>query len=284
MMLTRMIKKATVAAILAPLLVVSAQAQVTGEPLVLDDQLLQSIQSTVRSSAPPTLDQLANPNSDFYQERGTFTVDGARIALIENAARGVGIRGGYATEATRINDLLLSNYRTALERRYNFQPMMLQDGFVVPPSITRIRQVRQLSGPNFLYLTNGSYEIVRPARLTTITPSWLDWLQLPIRDVRPPDNIALEGAEEQAIWRRSVEDGWDTGVTEARMAFSTALATLHRDFHGMRLFFELAQSGAVSVPRVDVSNRDWRVDESGQRAFEGETTIEIVVNSEFRER
>lgn len=283
-MITRMIKTATVAAFMAPLMIASAQAQQTGEPLVLDDPLLQSIQSTVRNSAPPSLDELRNPNSDFYTERGTFTVGGARITLIENAARGVGIRGGYAAEATRINDLLLSNYRTALERRYNFAPLMLQNGYIVPPSITRIRQVRQLSGPNFLYLTNGSYEIVRPARLTTITPSWLDWLQLPIRDVRPPDNIALEGAEEQAIWRRSVEDGWDTGVREARMAFSTSLATLHRDYNGMRLYMELARQGAVSVPRVDVSNRAWRVDANGQRAFEGETSIEITVNSQFVRR
>lgn len=281
---THNFKTVTIAAILAPFLALPVAAQQTGEPLVLDDPLLESIQSNVRNSAPPSLDELRNPNSDFYTERGTFTVDGARTTIIENAARGVGIRGGYAAEATRINDLLLSSYRSALERRYNFEPLMLQNGYIVPPSITRIRQVRQLSGPNFLYLTNGSYEIVRPARLTTITPSWLDWLQLPIRDVRPPDNIELEGAEEQSIWRRSVENGWDTGVREARMAFTTALATLHRDYHGMRLYHQLARQGAVSVPRVDVSNRSWRVTDGGTRAFEGETTIEITVNSQFRRR
>lgn len=278
------LKIATAVSLLVPILVGQAVAQQTGSPLIIDDPLLQSIESEVRGSATPTLDELRNPNSNFYEERGTFTVGAARVQIIENAARGVGIRGGYAATATQINDLLLGQYRSALDRRYNFRPLMLQNGFVVPPSITRVRNVRQLSGPDFLLLTNGSYEIVRAARLTTVTPSWLDWLSLPIRGVRPPDNIELEGNQEAAIWRRAVEEGWAQGIREAHLDFSTRLATLHRDYHGMRTYHELARAGAVSIPRVDVSSRQWRVTEDGQRAFEGETTLRITVNSSFRRR
>lgn len=281
-MLTRTLRHATAMLLSASLLSMPATAQQVGEPLLLSDPLLDQIQSEVRSAPLPSLADLANPDSTFYSERGTFTVDGARVSLIENAARGVGIRGGYAAEATRINDQLLARYRGALDASYNFAPLMLQSGYVVPPAVTRVSAVSQLSGPNYLYLTNGSYEIVRAARLTTLTPSWLDWLSLPIRDVRPPDSLSLEGADERAIWRRSVEDGWETGVREARMTFSTALATLHRDYNGMRLFHELARVGAVSLPAVDVRAQRWRVTEDGQRAFEGETTLEIVVNSRFR--
>lgn len=283
-MTPRKIRLATAFCILVPMMGMTASAQQVGEPLVLDDPLLQALQDEVRSAAPPSLDQLANPDSDFYKERGTFTVDGVRVSLIENAARGVGIRGGYAAEATRINDVLMQNYRRALDSRYNFRPLLLQNGYVVPPAVTRIRNVRQLSGPNYLYLTNGSFEIVREARLTTIAPSWLDYLSLPIRDVRPPDSITMESPDERAIWRRSVTDGWDEGVREARMAFSTALATLHRDYHGMVLYHQLARQGAVSVPTVDISNRAWRVTDDGRRAFEGETSVEITVNSQFRRR
>lgn len=281
-MAPRILRQATAVALLAPMLMMQAHAQQVGEPLVLSDPLLQQIQDEVRNAAPPSLEELANPGSDFYTERGTFTVDGARVSLIENAARGVGIRGGYAAEATRINDLLLTQYRGVLSARYNFAPLMLQNGYVVPPAITSIRNVSQLSGPNYLYLTTGSYEIVRPARLTTLTPTWLDWLSLPIRDVRPPDNLSLEGTDEEAIWRRSVEDGWEAGVREARMAFSVALATLHRDYYGMVLYHDLARQGAVSVPVVDIRSQSWRVTEDGTRAFEGETTLEITVASQFR--
>ena len=132
------------------------------------------------------LNELANPNSDFYQDRAVFTVNGARAEVIESAARGVGIRGGYAEEARRINNSLMQRYRTRLSAAFDFAPLMLNDGYVVPPVITEIRQVRELSGPNYLYLSSGSYEIVREPRLTTITPTWMDWLLLPIREVRPP--------------------------------------------------------------------------------------------------
>lgn len=276
--------RATILVLMAPMLATQAPAQQVGEPLVVSDPLLQQLNDEVRSAEPPSLAELSNPDSDFYRERGTFTVDGVRVSLIENAARGVGIRGGYAAEATRINDLLLARYRAALDRRYDFRPLMLQQGYVVPPAITRISNVRQLSGPNYLYLTNGSYEIVRQARLTTLTPTWIDWLMLPIRDVRPPDNLSLDSPEERAIWRRAVADGWEAGVREARMTFTTALATLHRDYHGMILFAALARAGAVSVPQVDIRSRAWRVTDDGRRAFEGETTLEIVVDSRFRRR
>ncbi len=42
-----------------------------------------------------SLTELANPDSKFYKEQGTFRVNGARKRVIEAAARGVGIRGGF---------------------------------------------------------------------------------------------------------------------------------------------------------------------------------------------
>lgn len=260
-----------------------ASAQQVGQPLVLDQLYLEDT-GPAATSGSALLRQLEDPNSGFYASRGTFTVSGARSQVIQSAARGVGIRGGYYEEARRINDLLMTTYRNNLSAHYNFAPLMLQSGYVVPPAITEVRQVRELSGPNFLYLTNGSYEIVRKARLTTMTPTWMDWLLLPLREVRPPENLTMENNEERALWRRSVREGWETGVREARAAFSTALATLNRDYYGMRLFHQLARQGAVSIPQVDVSSRRWRVTEDGQRAFEGETTITIQVNSRFRRR
>lgn len=230
------------------------------------------------------LNDLANPNSSFYRDRAVFTVTGARAQVIESAARGVGIRGGYAEEAQRINNLLMQRYRSRLNASFNFRPLMLNSGYVVPPVITEIRQVTELSGPNFLYLTNGSFEIVREPRLTTITPTWMDWLLLPIREVRPPENIELQNGDEERLWSASVRDGWSTGTREARLTFATAMATLNRDYVGMQRYRDFAAQGIVSVPTVDVRNIPWRVDENGRRAFEGETIIEVRVGSQFRTR
>lgn len=230
------------------------------------------------------LNELANPQSGFYQDRGVFTVAGPRAQVIESAARGVGIRGGFAQEAQRINDLLMQRYRGRLNAAFNFQPLMLNGGYVVPPVITEIERVRELSGPNYLYLSNSSYEIVREPRLTTITPTWMDWLLLPIREVRPPENIRLDGVDEERLWSSSVRDGWETGIREARLTFATAMATLNRDHAGMQRYHDFAQRGIVSVPEVNVRNIPWRIDENGRRAFEGETVIEVRVGSQFRNR
>lgn len=290
---------AALAAALSPALPPGpALAQQVGAPMTASD--LAGITSTpaVPAEEPPdalveiieretgtaSLDELADPDSDFYRKRGTFSVGGARAQVIQAAARGVGFRGGFAHEAERINKLLMSRYRGRIERTYTFRPLMLQNGYVVPPVITAIEDVVELSGPNFLYLSNGAFEIVRQPRLTTRTPSWMDWLLLPVRDASPPRDIELEGAGEKNLWRRTVLEAWTEGVEDARAAFTVALATLHRDYQGMRLYRALAAMGAVSVPRVDVRSRGWRVTEDGQRAFEGETTLEIVVGPEFQRR
>lgn len=230
------------------------------------------------------LDELANPNSSFYRDRAVFSVTGARAQVIESAGRGVGIRGGFATEAQRINDLLMQRYRRRLEASFDFRPLMLNSGFVVPPVITEIRNVQELSGPNFLYVAEGSYEIVREPRLTTVTPTWMDWLLLPIREVRPPENITLDNGDEERLWSASVRDGWDTGIREARLTFTTAMATINRDYRGMQRFHDFARRGILSVPTVDVRRIPWRVDEEGRRAFQGETTLEIQVGAQFRRR
>lgn len=263
--------------------------------MVLGLALLTNTQTANAQQPPPTtleaeiadvigLNELANPNSSFYRNRAVFSVTGARAQVIESAARGVGIRGGYADEAQRINSLMMRRYRSRLNAAFNFRPLMLNRGYVVPPVITEIRNVRELSGPNFLYLTSGSYKIAREPRLTTVTPTWMDWVLLPIRAVRPPENITLENADEKRLWSASVRDGWATGQREARLTFTTAFATLNRDYRGMQRFHKLARKGVLSIPTVDIRNIPWRVDENGRRAFEGEVTIEIKVGSQFRRR
>lgn len=253
-------------------------------PVFPDGEPPAELQAILATREAATLDDLADPRSDFYRRRAIFRVPGARAQVIEAAARGVGIRGGYAFEAERINKLLLGPYRGALDTSFPFDPLMLQAGFVVPPVISQVDDVRELSGPDFLYLSVGAYEIVRQPRLTTKTPSWMDYLLLPIRAVRPPRAVLLENGAEEAVWRAAVEDAWATGVREARMTFTTKLATLSRDYQGMRLYHFLAAEGALQLPRIDVERVPYRVTPDGQRAFEDETTIEIVVGPEFRRR
>lgn len=227
------------------------------------------------------LNEITNPDSDFYRNRGTFTSSSAENRLIEQAARGVGVRAGFAAEANRINEIMMSRWRSVMTRKYQFRSLMLQNGYVVPPVITRITNVRELPTSRYLYNAAVSYEIVKEPRLTTLPPSWMDYVLLPIRDVRPPSNISLDTAAEKRIWSNAAEGGWDTGVREARRAFIEAFNVLERDYQGMRLYHAMAKSGHVSIPRVNISRQAVRIDDNGRRRFENESVVQLVAGSQF---
>lgn len=227
---------------------------------------------------------IVNPDSRFYQNNGTFAASGARRTLIENAARGVGIRAGFAAEAEQINAIVMQKWRRILDQHYNFRPLLMQNGVVVPPVITRIQGVRELPSSRLLYSAQVQYEIVKEPRLSTLPPSWMDYALLPIRDVRPPTNISFENNAEKDLWRTAARAGWDEGVREARLAFVDAFNVLARDYAGMQLFHQLAGSGFVSVPRVDISRQATRIDENGRRAFVNEQAVRLVAGSRFRLR
>lgn len=240
----------------------------------------------VANAPMPTfeLNEITNPDSDFYQSRGTFTSSNAQNRLIEQSARGVGVRAGFAAEANRINEIIMGRWRSVMDNKFNFRTLLLQNGHVVPPVITRIEGVRELPSSRYLYNAAVSYEIVKEPRLTTLPPSWMDYVLLPVRDVRPPTNIELDGASEKRIWANAAEGGWETGVREARRAFIEAFNVLERDYKGMRLYHAMAQSGHVSIPRVNISAQRVRIDDNGRRRFENETVVQLVAGSEFRLR
>jgi len=80
-----------------------------------------------------------------------------RRRLIENAARGVGIRAGFSDEARRINAVMIQNWRAIMEREFNFEQLALRGGDVIPPVITRIIGSRELPSSRYLYSARASY-------------------------------------------------------------------------------------------------------------------------------
>ena len=240
----------------------------------------------VLAQTAPSLEELQNPNSDFYRDRQTFVPTGAREQALASAARGVGVRGGFRFEAERINAQLEGNRstRSALDRQLNYAPLMMQRGYVVPPVITEIRNVEELNGERFLYLTSGSFEIVRDARLATLPPHWRDYLILPLQDPRPPQRLTAETNAERRLWAQEVESGYQRGITEAREAFRLGLNLATRDLRGMQRYHELQRQGIVSLPRIDISQVPVRVTEDGKRAFVGETSIRMIVEPKFVRR
>lgn len=229
------------------------------------------------------MNDITNPDSQFYRNLGSFS-SSSQNALIEKSARGVGIRAGFAAEADNLNRIMMTRFRRAMDRAYNFEPLMLQNGNVVPPVVTKIEGVRELPNSRYLYSAQVQYEIVKEPRLVTIPPSWMDYALLPVRSVRPPTGIKLKSTAEKAVWADAAEGGWEEGVREARRAFIDAMNILDRDHDGMRFYHEMARNGWVSIPQVDIASQRTRIDENGRRAFVNEQVVRLVAGSHFRLR
>ncbi len=225
--------------------------------------------------------EILNPDSAFYKKTQSFVPSDPKLKAIYNAARGVGIRAGFADEADRINKILRSRYRAQLTSRFDFRKLMIEK-YVIPPVITEIRNVREHSGSDLLYLTDGAYEIVKDARLSFEPPKWEEYLILPIQPPAAPRGLSVETQEEKDIWREGAKTGWYAGIVEARRGFVTGWNILNRDFGGMRRYHKLAQQGIVSLPDVKTVAKRWSVSDNGTRAYKGETTIKLAVSPRFR--
>jgi hypothetical protein len=227
--------------------------------------------------------EILNPDSAFYRKTQSFVPSDPKLKAIYNAARGVGIRAGFADEADRINKVVRSRYRAPLTSRFDFRKLMIEK-YVIPPVITEIRNVREHSGSDLLYLTDGAFEIVKDARLSFEPPKWEEYLILPIQPPAAPRGLSVETPEEKDIWREGAKTGWYAGIVEARRGFVTGWNILNRDFGGMRRYHKLAQQGVVSLPDVKTVARRWSVSDNGTRAYKGETTIKLAVSPRFRVR
>lgn len=228
-----------------------------------------------------SLDAVSNPKSEFYKSRGMFMDEGdLRNNALKDAAKGVGVRAGFAYEAVLINRMLEGKYRRILDARFPFFYLMLANGKIVPPVITEVKNQQERSGDNFLYLNIGSYEIVTPARLSLKEPGWRDYLSLPVNDPRPPEGVEATGAAEQTVWKRNVEIGWAEGRREARRTLTAGLNRLIRDYTGMQRYHSLAKKGAITIPSVTATRAKKRVE--GNRLFVGEERLEIRVSAKFK--
>lgn len=249
----------------------------------LEDETSSFVLGTVNAPASGvSYNDIVNPNSSFFRKTQSFVPSDPKLRVIYDAARGVGIRAGYADEADRINDIVKRRYTQLLNSRYDFRRVMIQQ-YVIPPVITRINNIQEASG-QLLYFSNSSFEIVKDARLSMNPPKWQEYLVLPVQPIAAPQGLSVETAEEEKAWREGASTGWYAGITEARRGFVTGWNIMNRDFGGMLRYHDLAKQGVVSLPNLQTEVSRWRVTEGGTRAHSGERTLRLQVAPKFRQR
>lgn len=207
--------------------------------------------------------------------------DKARVDLVGKAARGAGIRAGFAEEMDRITAVLADpELRAELDRRWDFTEVV--SGDIVPPVIAEAHDITETTGDRRLILTLGSFEILRPARLSTRPPNWRDYLIVEAYSAPAPAAVAPHNAAEQTAWDGEYGPAKEIGIREARATFAENVNRLDRDLSGMQRYHELAARGALSLPVVSAKTTKLRISDQGRRADIGERIVELRVTPSFK--
>ncbi len=170
----------------------------------------------------------------------------------EEALRDVGLtigaQTGLAAEAKKINRAHAKEEKK-LDHIFNFQGLLLADN-VLPPVLTLAKNALNTS-EHTLYIVGCIYRIKYQARFVTTPPNWRDYLWMHYNIPKlPPVAFLPKNKEEQIIWKKAVEEGWNKGVLQAQLINQFNLARLKSDYDGMILYRKLLAQGMVSKPYV----------------------------------
>jgi defect-in-organelle-trafficking protein DotC len=179
------------------------------------------------------------------------TVAQLRPEAIREAAFVVGTQAGVKWRYAQIVDLLRSREHT-LDTVFDFTPLLLNGGRVLPPVIVSAEQAFRVDSPVSATSSDATYTILIPARLISAPPNWRSYLlrEDPVIDTVHAAVLPWD-SDEREIWRTAVLSGWKQGLRHADRVFEAGLNRLARDYRGMLRFKLLAQQGMVSVPELN---------------------------------
>lgn len=218
--------------------------------IILLMALLTACASKNKPIDPTNLAQLENLTaSDNPSGEPFLNTTGIRTKALQDTALSIGARGGLAWASQHIN-VRLEKDKWNLETIYNFNAMMLSHG-VLPPVLVQGDNSLNLSDPDTIRIADKTYKIIAQARFATTPPNWREYLWMSYEKPEVPHKFMLpRNGEEQKIWKKSIDTGWDKGIQQAFSIFQQSLARLKRDYQGMILYRKLLQENMVSPPYV----------------------------------
>ncbi len=172
-----------------------------------------------------------------------------RSQNLRDTALSLGARGGLASRAAQINQVLLK-HESMLYRLFNFNAMLL-DKNVLPPVLTDARNTLALGGTDTIRIADRTFQIIEQAKFVTAVPVWRDYLWMSYAPPETPDKSLLpKNREEQIVWKKFIEDGWRAGIQQAEIIFKENIARLQCHYKGMILYRSLLAQNIVSPPFV----------------------------------
>lgn len=240
------------------------------------------------SAAPPIpalggLDQLdleAEPPAD----PGSIAIEPAeldrsggmselRSSALREAAMSLGSQHAFRRRAWEINRRL-EQRSAALSSVYDFNRVASSSpgvpGYVLPPVVGKALDAYALgNGGRSAAHAEEVYDLLKPARLSPVVPTWRDYLVIDARIPRdPPAALRPRSGKERGRYREWFEEGWRSGLAQADAEFRLRLERLRRDFEGMLEYRRLVRLRMVLEPTI----------ESGMEAVAGsEDAMRIAV-------
>lgn len=229
-----------------------------------------------KDKAPPTLEDLLA----FEPPRATepaFAGEKRRAAM-RAAALAFGAQAGLARRGWEIADLL-ERHADRLSAVYRFRALTLHaHGFtVMPPVLAETSRAFRLGRDGTRAATASRVlRILEPERIASAPPHWRDFLLRTWPEPVPPASVLFpRDAEETALWREWLRDGWAHGTALAEDVFAADLDRLARAFEGLVRWRRAHLARMVSAPvlhadraAVSGNGRLMRIDETIARLGE----------------
>lgn len=204
-------------------------------------------------------------------------------AIAETGHR-VGVQEGFVWRYKQIL-AMLEKRKHELDTVFDFAPLLLHGGTVMPPVITRADAFTEISDENKMTRVGSSYKILKPARFLSTEPSWRDYLLVPEGALRVEPihtGILPQNSKESKIWQESIDEGWKRGAEHAEDMFDRGVNKLLVDLRGLIQYKILERDGYVSIPKIARGHYAIRV---GSRDLEFDQEIfRITEESAFKDR
>lgn len=148
---------------------------------------------------------------------------------------------------------LLDKRASRLNEIFDFSPLLMHEGKVLPPAITEAGPGYRVESKTRASSTDKTYRILRAARMISRAPDWRDYLWQKYPSFNKGDvrvGVLPKNDKERQMWRRAAARGWEVGIQQAERLYRTNLNRLKQDYRGIVKFRILAEQGVVSLPVV----------------------------------
>lgn len=210
----------------------------------------------VRDLSAPSLSEMLieevsglTPEEQIQEEYKKNSPDGREQAILLEAMK-FGSQSALKERLTKYQRLIESN-KFELGRIFNFSPLMLAGGRVVPPVVDEMSNLQMIEDDYTRRSVKKSYKIVEQARVVNRPITWRNYLYFEISNPNVPSKFALPikgNKREEQIWANGVSKGWEAGLKQANGIMIQNTRKLERDYVGMLRYKIMLTKNMISSP------------------------------------